>query len=222
MKQILTSKFWLLLFVLVLSGWSQPARADQPIGLIQTLCISESGVDYFSARLESFAEAARYINDGNKNAPKDKQARLKVLEKYGLIFPIEFSYTCKLEHHTYTMTGHRPLESNSECGGDPRVKLSLKRDDETVFEGAFFEPSCSSSVFHEPNAYVESFVAEDRPEYIVAVLSDGNQQRRHMLFGRGDGKILNEKSLTCLQKQGYFDPKHSEEAVKTCMNSNQK
>lgn len=218
MKHILTSKYWLLLFVIVLSGWSQPAHADQPIGLIQTLCIPEPGVDYFSARLESFAEAARYINDGGNGAPKDKGDRLKVLEKYGLIFPREFTYTCKLEHHTYTITGRRPPESNSECMGDPRVELSLKRDGETVLDNVFFEPSCDAD---QPNArygYVESFAVEDHREYIEVVLSDGKLQR-DMRFESGGGRSLKQEQLNCLVEHGYLQPKNWGGARTVCMNS---
>ena len=205
------NKIPILILALIVGGWSHSARADQPIGLIQTLCIPEPGIDYFSARLESFNEIANYIHRGHKEATaEDKKARLQTLEKYGLIFPDEFSYTCKLEHHTYTITGHRPpFREKGMCGGDPRVTITLKRDDDVILDDVFFEQSCFSDVFPDPHGYVELFSVEDgssaHGEYIDATVSDGTKEK--IFHFSGDFKSLNHDQLSCLEQNNFFKRK---------------
>jgi hypothetical protein len=199
----------LLLVLLAVGSFSKHGLADQPISLIQTLCIPEPGIDYFSVRLQTFAEIANYINLGHGRTPKEeREARLKTLEKYGLIYPTEFSYTCKLLNHTYTITGHRPPpRERGMCGGDPRLVLSLKRDDEIILDDVFFESSCFSDLSKDPFSYVESFSVEDgsaaHGQYIEAVVSDG-MKKKTILFN-GDLKNLNHDQLYCLAHTGFFD-----------------
>jgi len=201
-------KLSLLVLTLIIGCWPHSARADQSISLIQTLCIPEPGIDYFSARLESFAQAAGYIHFGTKAGDEhDRSTRIKLLERYGLIFPDEFSYTCKLEHHTYTITGHRPPHrERGMCGGNPRIQLSLKRDDETILDDVFFEPSCFSDT---RSGYVESFAVEDdindrHHEYVDITLSDG-KARKVVTFHQGDHNSLNRDQLYCLTQMKFFE-----------------
>ncbi len=199
LKQSLVFLFLLPIVVF----FSSNARADQPINLIQTLCIPEPGIDYFSVRLQSFDEIANYgVNNEDHR---------KVLEKYGLLPTRKFSYTCKLLHHTYTITGHRPPHrEKGQCGGDPRVVLSLKRDDETVLDQVFFEPSCFSELFDDSHPYIESIVVEDEissahDQYVQVILSDGltkKSTRLHETF-----KSLNHDQLYCLGEKGFFKKK---------------
>jgi hypothetical protein len=201
--KITLDKIPLLILALIIGGWSHSARADQPIGLIQTLCIPEPGVDYFSARLQSFNEIANY--------DLSYDTHQKVLEKYGLLPEDEFSYSCKLLNHTYTITGHRPpFREKGMCGGDPRVTITLKQGDEIILDDVFFEQSCFSAVFPDSHPYVESFSVEDgdngaHDQYVEVVLSDGTAKKTFHLGG--NLKSLSHDQLYCLEQNKFLKTK---------------
>lgn len=204
--------FLLFLICLFTGLWTvTPARADQSISMVRVLCMPEKGIEHFSLEVQTYTELANYIYWFDK--PKLKEDRLAVLEDHGLLYPYEkFEYTCSLPKHKYTISGYKPPHlAQGMCGGDPRVTISIKRDDVTVVENVFLEQACLKYNLTKTNIFVKSISFDDNG-LPLATISDGEKQ-----------KILNISNLKltqdffgCLAGKEFFETGIPREKIESC------
>jgi len=108
----------------------------------------------------SFLNSKSYRFEIEKYKPHLAKS-INILRKHGYLLANQFDYTCKFPHATFRIWGNTPPHlARGLCGGNPRTKISVSRNDEIVIDNAFFEPSC----FQDDSGFIKEITANGRNE----------------------------------------------------------
>ncbi len=122
------------------------ASADQAMQMLRVSCIPEA--NYFDIDVKYYHELVDFddtiVVDGNKVKPsKRKGHESKMLAKYGIYFPRNFSYECKLSTGTIKIIGKQPMPSPSgQCGASPTPNISIWQDNVPWIENVLLGENC--------------------------------------------------------------------------------